>query len=82
MCGRVCVFVCVCVVFVMSGVLVMCIPAFSSLATLTEVFSCFFISCKANARVKLAETGHGLHSSKLVLFVLFCCYLCCYMYCV
>jgi len=46
--------------------------------TLTEVFSCFFLSCKANARVKLAKTGHGPHSSKLViicvvllLFVLF-----------
>jgi len=40
-----------------------------SSATLTEVFSCFFPSCKANARVKPAETGHGPHSSKI--FVLF-----------
>jgi hypothetical protein len=39
----------------------------------------FFLSCKANARVKLAKTGHGLHSSIFVvicvvrlLFVLFC----------
>jgi hypothetical protein len=46
--------------------------------TLTEVFPCFFLSCKANARVKLAKTGHSPHSSKLVvicvvllLFVLF-----------
>ena len=31
--------------------------------TLTEVFPCFFLSCKANARVKLAKTGHGPHSS-------------------
>jgi len=45
---------------------------------LTEVFPCFFFSCKANARVKLAKTGHGPHSSTLVviyvvrlLFVLF-----------
>jgi hypothetical protein len=37
-----------------------------------------FLSCKANARVKLAKTGHGPHSSTLVvicvvplLFVLF-----------
>ena len=49
--------------------------------TLTEVFPCFFLSCKANARVTFAKTGHGPHSSKLVvirvvlsLFVLFCCY--------
>jgi hypothetical protein len=46
--------------------------------TLTEVFPFFFLSCKANARVKLAKKGHGPHSSTLVcncfvrlLFVLF-----------
>jgi hypothetical protein len=46
--------------------------------TLTEVFPCFFLSCKANAKVKLAMTGHGSHSTTLVcicvillLFVLF-----------
>ena len=46
--------------------------------TLTEVFPCFFLSCKANAKVKLAKTGHGPHSSTLIctcvvrlLFVLF-----------
>jgi len=26
----------------------------------------FFLRCKANARVKLAKTGHGPYSSKLV----------------
>jgi len=31
------------------------------MATLTEVFPCFFLSCKANARVKPAKTGHGPH---------------------
>jgi hypothetical protein len=43
------------------------------------VFPCFFLSCRANARVKLAKTGHGPHSSTLfviwvvrLLFVLFC----------
>jgi hypothetical protein len=46
--------------------------------TLTEGFPCFFLSCKANVKVKLAKTGHGPHSSTLViicvirlLFVLF-----------
>ena len=46
--------------------------------TMTEVFPCFFLSYKANARVKLAKVGHGPHSSTLVcicvvrlLFVLF-----------
>ena len=33
---------------------------------LTEVFPCFFLSCKENARTKLAKTGHGPHSSTLV----------------
>ena len=48
------------------------------LLTLTEVFLCFFLGCKANARVKHAKTGHGRHSSILfascvvrLLFVLF-----------
>jgi len=40
-----------------------------SLSTLTEVFSCFFLSCKANAMVKLTKMGHRPHSSKI--FVLF-----------
>jgi len=54
---------------------------------LTEIFPCFFLSCKANARVKLAKTGHGLHSSTLVicvvrlLFVLFYYCLCVNVYC-
>ena len=32
-------------------------------AALTEAFPCFILSCKANARVYLAKTGHGPHSS-------------------
>jgi len=46
--------------------------------TLTEVFPCFFLSCKANARIKLAKTEFCPHSFILVvicvvrlLFVLF-----------
>jgi magnesium-transporting ATPase (P-type) len=42
------------------------------MTTLTEVFPCFFLSCKASASVKSAKTGHGPHSSQL---------LCCSMYC-
>jgi asparagine synthetase B (glutamine-hydrolysing) len=41
--------------------------------TLAEVFPCFFLSRKANARVKLTKTGHGPHS------MLFGCYVCCSM---
>ena len=38
--------------------------------TLTEVFPCFFLNCKANARVQLAKTGHGRTLPDLI--VLFC----------
>jgi hypothetical protein len=30
-------------------------------AALTVLFPCFFLSCKANARVQLAKTEHGSH---------------------
>jgi len=82
-CFVMCVCVCVC--------LCMCVLVISIYFTLTEVFlnltevlPCFFLSCKANAQVKFAKTGHGPHSSTLVvicvallLFVLFCVLLVC-----
>jgi hypothetical protein len=40
-----------------------CLTVCLCMATLTEVFPFFFLSCKANARVKPAKTGHGPHSS-------------------
>jgi len=44
--------------------LCLCIrTAYLCMATLTEVFPCFCLSCKANARVKPTKTGHGPHSS-------------------
>jgi hypothetical protein len=46
--------------------------SWQSSATLTEVFTCFFLSCKTNARVEHAKLGRGPHSSKI---------LCCYTYC-
>jgi hypothetical protein len=46
-----------------------CCPETFINSTLTEVFPCFFLSCKANARVKLTKTGHGQHSSKFVVCV-------------
>ena len=48
------------------------------MTTLTEGFPCFFLSCKANARVKPAKTRQGPHSSQIcvvlyiVRFVSFC----------
>ena len=40
-------------------ILIVCV----CMATVTEDFPRFFLSCKANARVKPAKTGHGQHSS-------------------
>jgi hypothetical protein len=37
-----------------------------SSATLTDVFPCFFLSFKANARVKTRKDGHSPHSSYCV----------------
>ena len=54
---------------------------FLDTATLTEVFPCFFLSCKANARVNLAKTGHGSHSPKLLFFSIYCFFLCRSVYC-
>ena len=58
-----------------------------SSAPLTEVFPRFFLSCKANARVKPAKTGHGPHFSKILrcsMYCLFCvvlCIVCVNVYC-
>jgi len=55
------------------------------IATLTEGFPCFFLCCKANARVKPAKTGHGPHSSKCLCCSMYFCvvllFLCC-LFCV
>jgi hypothetical protein len=37
-----------------------------SLEVFFRAFPCFFLSCKANARVKLAKMGHGPHSCSVV----------------
>ena len=56
-----------------------------SSTTMTEVFPCFFLSRKANARVKnTAEMGQGPHSSKIFVFYVLCRYvycLCVNVYC-
>ena len=69
-------YCCLCIVIV--------VYVFLDAATLTEVFPCFFLGCKANARVILAKTGHGLHSSKIVVlfYVLFVLYRPMYCLCV
>ena len=49
--------------YVACSVLYILFANWHSPSTLTKVFPCFFLSCKANARVYLAKMGHGLHSS-------------------
>jgi len=44
------------------------------MTTLTEGFPCFFLSCKANARVKPAKTGHGQHSSYFCVVLCIVCF--------
>jgi hypothetical protein len=67
--------VCVCVCFVICGCFVNMYSDWSFL-TLTEIFPCFLLSCKANARVKFAKTGHGPHSSTLVVICFVLCIVC------
>ena len=54
----------------------LCILVCLCMTTLTEVFPCFFPSCKANARAKLAKTRHGPHSSTLVVICVVLCVVC------
>ena len=61
--------------------IIIVVYVFLDAATLTEVFPCFFLGCRANARVIPAKTGHGPHSSKIVvlfyvLFILYCSVYC------
>ena len=64
-----------CHVYVLLLCMLFCVYSIFIQTTLTEVFPCFSLSCTANARVYLAKTGHGPHSSCLVIvlfYVLFC----------
>jgi hypothetical protein len=54
-----------------------CMTVCLCITTLTEVFPCFFLSCKANARVMPAKTGHGPQFSYFfVALCIFCIALC------
>ena len=47
------------IIIIITTILIACL----CMTTLTEVFPCFFLRCKAIARVKPAKTKHGPHSS-------------------
>ena len=52
-----------------------------SSSNLTEVSPCFFLSFKANARVKPTKTGHSPHLSKIVVLFYVLFVLCRSVYC-
>jgi len=64
--------------FVFSRNMIQVLYATISLNFLNNVtwrsFPCFFLSCKANARVKPAKTGHGPHSSYFCIVVCIVCF--------
>jgi len=75
--NRLCILIVIYVYLLLVYVIV--VYVFLDAATQTEVFPCFFLSCKANARKNLAKTGHGPHSPKLFccsMYCLFCVVLC------
>jgi len=51
-----------------------------SSATLTEVFPCFFLNCKANARVIPTKTGTACTLPKCLCCSVYC--LCCVVLCI
>jgi len=59
-------YCCLCILIV--------VYVFLDAATLTEVFTCFFLGCKAKARVILAKTWHGPHSSNCCVFLCIVCF--------
>jgi hypothetical protein len=72
MCACVCVCVCVCVGVWVGFVMCGCLDNVYTLNLFGYPdwgFPCFSLSCKANARVWFARTGHGQHSSRFVICV-------------
>ena len=55
------------------------VHVFLESANLTEVFPCFFLGCKANARVQLAKTGHGPPSSNCFVVLYTVCFVSLYV---
>ena len=80
--NRLCILNVICVYLLLVYVII--VYVFLDAATLTEVFPCFFLSCKANARVNLAKTGARPALPQIVVFfyVLFVLYRSVYCLCV
>jgi hypothetical protein len=68
-----CLIVLLCVLTVCKCIPYHCHRDIGALFDYPEDFPCFFLSCKANANVQLAKTGHGPH---FPIFSSFYCYVC------
>ena len=75
-CGCIPVWYCNLCIFIVMSMYSYCVfmyvncASWHSSATLIEVFPCFFVGCKANARIWQSKRGHGPHSSKTFCVVL------------
>jgi len=76
------VFLSLCLCILIVCLCIFIVPASTLRLPLTEVFLCFFPSCKANAKVKPTKTGHGPHSSKIFVLFYVSFVLCHSVYCV
>jgi hypothetical protein len=56
-------FLSLCILFDMYVLFYTLFANWHSPATLNEGLPCFFLNCKANAKVYFAKTGYGPHSS-------------------
>jgi hypothetical protein len=57
---------CLCILIVMYVLFcIFCLHRANWHSTVTEVFQCFFLISKVNAKVQLAKTGRGQHSPRI-----------------
>ena len=71
---------CLCILIfrprILNVVSILIVHVFLDAATLTEVFPCFFLGCKANARVILAKRGTARTLPQLLCCCMYCCFYC------
>jgi hypothetical protein len=70
-----------CYLCILILVYVVVVYVFLDAATLTEVFPCFFLSCKANARFKSSQDGAWPALSQIVVLFYALLVLCRSVYC-
>ena len=76
------VFLLLCLYILIVCLYTFIVPAGTHRLPWLRFFPYFFLTCKANARVKPAKTGHGPHSSKIFVLFYILFVLCRSVYCV